>query len=113
MCKEAWASVVLWLSLALPFLVLGSSLPAPALILCLHLCHLAAARKGQKRLPSRTTKARTTNELAFESPFAPNVPRPGMEQSGYWKFDVGVSIVRNDTALFLLGHGEATNGIVR
>jgi hypothetical protein len=107
MCKEALASVVLRFSLSLLFLVLRFSLPACSLILCLHLYHLAAARKGQKRLPLRTTKARTTNELAYQSPFASNVPWPGIEQSGYWKFDVGTSIVRNDSPLFLPRQGEA------
>jgi hypothetical protein len=65
MCKEALASAVLRLSLALPFLVLCFSLPVSSLVLCLPLHHLAPARKSQKRLPLRTTKARTTNEFAF------------------------------------------------
>ncbi len=101
MCKEAWASAVLCSSLALPFLVLCFSLPVSSLVLCLLLHHLAPARRGQKRLPLRTTKARTTNEFAFQSPFAPNVPGPGIEQSGYWKFDVSTSIVRIYSPLFL------------
>ncbi len=77
MCKEASASAVLCLSLALPFLVLGSSLPESSLVLCLHLHHLVPARGGQRRLPLRTTKARTTNEFACQSPFAQNIPGPG------------------------------------
>ncbi len=100
MSKEAWASVVLRFSFSLSSLVLRFSSPAPALILCLHLHRLALARKGQKRLPLRTTKVRTTNELAYRSPFAPNVPRPGIKQSGYWKFEVGKSIVRIYSPLF-------------
>jgi hypothetical protein len=78
MCKETLASVVLRLSLALPFLVLCFSLPVSSLVLCLHQHHLAPARKSQKRLPFRTIKARTTNELACQSPFAPNA-FPGSE----------------------------------
>jgi hypothetical protein len=113
MSKEAWASVVLHFSLALPFLVLCFSLPVPSLVLCLLLHHWGPARRGRKRLPLRTTKARTTNEFAFLSPFAPNVLGPGIEQSGYWKFDAGMSIVRNDTALFLRDHGKAVHGFVR
>jgi hypothetical protein len=112
MCKEALASVVLRLSLALPFLVLCFSLPVSSLVLCLHQHHLAPARKSQKRLPFRTIKARTTNELACQSPFAPNVPWPGIEQSGYWKFDVATSIDRIYSPLFLPGHSEAVHGFV-
>lgn len=112
MCKEAWASVVLRFSFSLPSLVLRFSLPVTAPILCLLLYHLAAGRKGQKRLALRTTKARTTNELAFQSPFASNVPRPGIEQNGYWKFDVGTSIVRNNSPLFLPAIVKAIYGFV-
>lgn len=51
MCKSALASLVLRFSLALP-----------SLVLCLLLHLLVPARRGQKRLPFRTTKARTTIE---------------------------------------------------
>jgi hypothetical protein len=113
MCKEGWASVVLRFSLALSFLILCYSLPVSSVDLCLLLHHLVPARKGQKRLPLRTTKARITNELACQSPFAPNVPGPGgIEQSEYWKFGVGASIVRNDSPLFSPRNGDAVHGYV-
>jgi hypothetical protein len=101
MCKEEWASAVLRFSFALLFLVLCFSFPVSSLVLCLLLHHLAPARTGQKRLPLHTTKARTTNEFAFQSPFALRVPGPEIEQGGYWKFDVGTSIVRIYSPLFL------------
>jgi hypothetical protein len=64
LCKEALVSVVLRFLLALLFLVLPFSLAVRALTLRLLPRHLAPERRGKKRLPLRTTIARTTSELA-------------------------------------------------
>jgi hypothetical protein len=63
-------------------------------------CHSAQQKPAQQ----------TNSHVSL--PSLKTFPGRGIEQSGYWKFDVGTSIVRNNSPLFSHRHGNAVQEFV-